>query len=72
MKADVYAIDDNFASPTVACDLYDYLNLSAEKIATGTYAIEEPEAIVEVKGADNYQKSVDAFASIASNLQETN
>lgn len=33
VHVDVYAIDDNFASPTAPCDLYDYLKLSAQKIA---------------------------------------
>ena len=30
---DVAAIDDNFASPDQRCDLYDYVGLSAEKLA---------------------------------------
>lgn len=30
---DVLAIDDNFASPDVPCELYDYVGLSPEKIA---------------------------------------
>ena len=30
---DIVAIDDNFASPDTVCDLYDYVGLSAEKIA---------------------------------------
>ena len=29
----ISAIDDNFASPTEPCDLYDYVGLSAEKLA---------------------------------------
>ena len=29
----ISAIDDNFASPTEVCDLYDYVGLSAEKLA---------------------------------------
>ena len=29
----IAAIDDNFASPTNRCDLYDYVGLSAEKLA---------------------------------------
>lgn len=33
IKTDVYAIHDNFAAPTAACDLYDFLSLSPEKIA---------------------------------------
>ena len=32
-KIDIVAIDDNFAVPDMACDIYDYLGLSAEKIA---------------------------------------
>lgn len=33
LKFDVVAIDDNFANPSVSCDLYDFVGLSAEKIA---------------------------------------
>jgi 1-deoxy-D-xylulose-5-phosphate synthase len=29
----ISAIDDNFASPTEPCDLYDYVGLSADKLA---------------------------------------
>ena len=29
----ISAIDDNFASPTEPCNLYDYVGLSAEKLA---------------------------------------
>ena len=29
----IIAIDDNFASPTEICDIYDYVGLSSEKIA---------------------------------------
>lgn len=29
----IFAIDDSFANPTEKCDLYDYVGLSAEKIA---------------------------------------
>ena len=29
----ISAIDDNFASPSKPCDLYDYVGLSAEKLA---------------------------------------
>lgn len=32
-KFDIAAIDDNFANPAEGCDLYDYVGLSAEKIA---------------------------------------
>ena len=32
IKARVYAIDDNFASPTSPCDIYEYLGLSAMNI----------------------------------------
>ncbi len=32
-KFDIAAIDDNFASPSEVCDLYDYVGLSAEKLA---------------------------------------
>jgi 1-deoxy-D-xylulose-5-phosphate synthase len=31
-KIDIAAIDDNFASPTVKCDLYDFVGLSADAI----------------------------------------
>lgn len=31
---DIAAIDDNFANPAQRCDLYDYVGLSAEKLAT--------------------------------------
>lgn len=30
---DVVAIDDNFASPTAPCDIFDYLGMSPEKLA---------------------------------------
>ena len=30
---DIIAVDDNFASPEIPCDLYDYVGLSPEKIA---------------------------------------
>ena len=29
----IVAIDDNFVIPTEKCDIYDYIGLSAEKIA---------------------------------------
>ena len=29
----IAAIDDNFASPKELCDIYDYVGLSAEKLA---------------------------------------
>ena len=29
----IAAINDNFASPSVLCDLYDFVGLSAEKLA---------------------------------------
>lgn len=32
-KLDVCAIDDNFASPTEVCDLYDFVGLSSDKLA---------------------------------------
>ena len=31
---EIAAIDDNFANPTELCDLYDYVGLSANKIAS--------------------------------------
>ena len=33
VKYEIAAIDDNFASPTEKCDIYDYVGLSAEKLA---------------------------------------
>ena len=33
VKFDIAAIDDDFANPTEKCDLYDYVGLSAEKLA---------------------------------------
>jgi hypothetical protein len=33
VKYEIAAINDNFASPTQPCDLYDYVGLSSEKIA---------------------------------------
>ena len=33
VKYEIAAIDDSFASPTEKCDLYDYVGLSAEKLA---------------------------------------
>ena len=30
---DIAAIDDNFAAPDKICNLYDYVGLSAEKLA---------------------------------------
>ena len=32
-RYEVAAIDDNFASPTEPCDMYDYLGLSPNKLA---------------------------------------
>ena len=32
VKFDIAAIDDNFVSPSVKCDIYDYAGLSAEKL----------------------------------------
>ena len=32
-RLDVCAIDDSFASPDTLCDLFDYVGLSAEKLA---------------------------------------
>lgn len=32
-RFDIIAIDDNFAAPSLVCDLYDYTGLSAKKIA---------------------------------------
>ena len=33
IRMDIAAIDDNFAIPEYKCDIYDYLGLSAEKLA---------------------------------------
>ena len=32
-ETDIAAIEDNFANPSEKCDLYDFVGLSAEKIA---------------------------------------
>lgn len=48
------------------------INYTAFMYAFNNGILNNVPIFLEVKGADNYQKSVDAFASIVSNLQETN
>lgn len=43
ISMDIAAIDDNFASPEVMCDIYDYVGLSPRKLAEKMKSIQLPD-----------------------------